>query len=200
MLDLCGHDITGALTVDGTLTVYDSATDDYDVSDGVYGEITGTVTGTLVAADGYVAAADGFHKFDQYISGVSLRPGNAGIYYTATVLADEVLRNEFASQGVAVSLTDLPGADFETDADTLYATGANGVLIQNILTGDAEDADRGIMDIYAASYVKLQDGTVLTSDENIAYSLYDVLLLIKVQAPDALDSFLTKWNIESWFN
>ena len=198
-LDLCGHDITGNVTVDGTLTVKDSATDDYDVSDGVYGEITGTVTGTLAAADGYVAAAKGFHKFDQYISGVSLRPSNAGIYYTATVLADEVLRSEFASQGVAVSLADLPGADFETDEDTLYATGSNGVLVQNILKGDGEDPDRGITDIYAASYVKLQDGTVLVSDENVAYSLYDVLLLIRAQNPDALNSFLTKWNIESWF-
>ena len=199
-LDLCGHDITGNVTVDGTLTVKDSATDDYDVSDGLYGEITGTVTGTLEAADGYVAAAKGFHKFDQYISGVSLRPSNAGIYYTATVLADEVLRSEFASQGVAVSLTDLPGSDFETDADTLYATGSNGVLVRNILTGDSEDADRGIMDIYAASYVKLQDGTVLVSENPVAYSLYDVLLLIRAQNPDALNSFLTKWNIQSWFN
>ena len=199
-LDLCGYDITGNVTVDGTLTVKDSATDDYDVSDGLCGEITGTVTGTLAAAEGYVAAAKGFHKFDQYISGVSLRPSNAGIYYTATVLADEVLRSEFASQGVAVSLTDLPGSDFETDEDTLYATGSNGVLVRNILTGDSEDADRGIMDIYAASYVKLQDGTVLVSDENVAYSLYDVLLLIREQSPDALNNFLTKWNIQSWFN
>ena len=200
LLDLNGYDITGSLAVDGTLTVKDSATDDYDVSDGLYGEITGTVTGTLAAADGYVAAAKGFHKFDQYISGVSLRPSNAGIYYTATVLADEVLRSEFASQGVAVSLTDLPGSDFETDEDTLYATGSNGVLVQNILTGDSEDADRGITDIYAASYVKLQDGTVLVSDETVAYSLYDVLLLIRAQSPDALNSFLTKWNIQSWFH
>ena len=200
LLDLCGHDITGNVTVDGTLTVKDSATDDYDVSDGLCGEITGTVTGTLAAADGYVAAAKGFHKFDQYISGVSLRPSNAGIYYTATVLADEVLRSEFASQGVAVSLVDLPGVDFETDEDTLYTVGSTGVMIQNILKGDTEDADRGITDIYAASYVKLKDGTVLVSDENVAYSLYDVLLLIRAQNADALTDFLTKWNIQSWFN
>ncbi|MBR4863128.1 MAG: hypothetical protein IKU07_01025, partial [Oscillospiraceae bacterium] len=91
-LDMAGFDITGNLTVDGTVTVFDSATDDYDVSDGKYGEITGAVNGTLVAKDGYIAAAGGFHKFGgQYISSVSLRPGNAGIYYTATFLADEVL-------------------------------------------------------------------------------------------------------------
>ena len=197
-LDLCGHDITGAVTVDGTLVVKDSATDDYDVSDGIYGEITGAVTGTLAAAEGYVAAANGFHKFDQYISHVNLRPGSAGIYYTATFLADEVLLGEMET-GVAVSLTDQPGADFETDADTLYTTGTNGVIIENILKGDAEDADRAIMDIYAASYAKLPDGTVLTSDETIAYSLYDVLLLLQQQNPAAFESFLQTHNIASWF-
>ena len=198
-LDLNGYDITGDLTVDGTLTVKDSATDDYDVSDGIYGEITGTVSGTLEAAEGYVAAANGFHKFDQYISHVNLRTGSAGIYYTATVLADAVLKAEFAASGVAVSLEDLPGADFETDADTLYTTGTNGVIIENILKGDFEDADRVIMDIYAASYVKLKSGTVLTSDENIAYSLYDVLLLLKEQNPEAFESFVNTHHIAGWF-
>ena len=197
-LDLNGYDITGNLTVDGTLTVYDSATDDYDVSDGQYGEITGTVNGTLAAADGYIAAADGFHKFGgQYISGVNLRPSNAGIYYTATFLADEVLLRELET-GVAVSLVDMPGADFETDEDTLYAKGNHGVLIQNILKGDAEDADRAITDIYAASYVKLPDGTVLVSDTEVAYSLYDILTVMKVQNPTALADFITQWNLQNW--
>ena len=197
-LDLNGCDITGSLTVDGTLTVKDSATDDYDVSDGVYGEITGTVTGTLAAADGYISAVNGFHKFDQYISHINLRPGNAGIYYTATFLADEVLLQELET-GVAVSLTDLPGADFETDADTLYCAGTNSVVIENILKGNAEDADRAIMDIYAVSYVKRKDGTVLVSDANIAYSLYDVLLLVRDQYPDEFADFVETHNIENWF-
>lgn len=199
-LDLNGFDLTGNLTVDGTLTVYDSATDDYDVSDGLYGEITGTVTGTLTAKDGYVAAANGFHKFDQYISGVSLRPSNAGIYYTATILCDEVLAAEIDMSGVAVSLADLPGADFETDEDTLYSTSRYGVIVDNILTGSADDADRAIMDIYAASYVKLKSGTVLTSDENIAYSLYDVLCILKDQNPVAFESFCSTHKIENWFS
>jgi len=193
-LNLNGHAITGNLTVDGTLTVYDSATDDYDVSDGIYGEITGTVTGNLQAAEGYIAAADGFHKFGgQYISSVSLRPKNAGIYYTATFLADEVLLRELET-GVAVSLVDMPTADFATDADTLYTTGTSSVLIQNILKGDAEDADRAIMDIYAASYVKLPDGTVLMSENEVAYSLFDILMILKDQNPQAYTDFVNNWK------
>ena len=198
-LDMAGFDITGSLTVDGTLTVLDSATDDYDVSDGAYGEITGTVTGTLVAADGYVAAANGFHKFGgHYISGVSLRPGTAGMYYTATFLADQVLLASLET-GVAVSLADMPGADFATDEDTLYTTGTTGVMIENILKGDASDADRAIMDIYAASYVKLPDGTMLVSENEVAYSLYDILLILQTQSPEAFQSFVTNYNITNWF-
>lgn len=198
-VDMNGFDITGTLTVDGTVTVFDSATDDYDVSDGKYGTITGTVTGALVAKDGYIAAANGYHKFGgQYISGVSLRPANAGIYYTATVLADQVLMAELET-GVAVSLVDMPAADFETDEDTLYCAGTTGVMIENILTGDAKDADRAITDIYAASYVKLADGTVLVSDTEIAYSLYDILLILQTQNPEAFQSFCTTHNIQNWF-
>ena len=150
-LDLNGCDITGNLTVDGTLTVRDSATDDYTVADGKYGEITGSVTGTLVAAEGYIAAANGFHKFDQYIQSINLRPSEAGVYYSAAIRYDEVLAEEIETAGVAVSLADLPGVDFETDGDTLYTEDTNGVMIQNILKGDTEDPDRAIMDIYAAS-------------------------------------------------
>ena len=193
-LNLNGYDITGNLSVDGTLTVYDSATDDYTVADGIYGEITGTVNGTLVAKEGYIAVAGGFHKFGgQYISSVSLRPQNAGIYYSATVLADEVLVAELET-GVAVSLVDMPGADFETDEDTLYAAGTNSVLVQNILKGDTEDADRAITDIYAASFVKLPDGTVLVSEETVAYSLFDILMILKTQNPTAYNDFVNTWN------
>ncbi len=198
-LNLNSYDITGNITVDGTLTVYDSATADYDVSDGAYGEITGTVTGTLAAKEGYIAAANGFHKFGgHYISGVSLRPGNAGIYYTATFLADEVLLAELET-GVAISLVDMPGSDFETDADTLYTVGTTGVMIENILSGDAEDADRGIMDIYAASYVKLPDGSLLVSDTEVAYSLYDILIILKDENTEAFQRFVTTHNLQSWF-
>ncbi len=199
VLDLNGFDITGNLTVDGSLVVCDSATDDYDVSDGKCGEITGTVTGTLVAKEGYIAAANGFHKFGgQHISSVSLRPSNAGIYYTATFLADEVLL-EALETGVAVSLVDLPGTDFETDEDTLYTKGTTGVLVSNILKGDSGDADRAIADIYAASYVKLPDGTVLVSDNEVAYSLFDILWILKDQNPEAFQTFVNTYNIENWF-
>ena len=198
VLDLNGCDITGSLTVDGNLTVYDSATDDYTVADGIMGQITGTVTGTLAAADGYVAFDNGFHKLDQHIRHVSLRPENAGIYYTASFLADEVLLAQLQT-GVAVSLVDMPGSDFASDEDTLYTVGTTGVMIDNILKDNAIDIDRAITDIYAASYAKLPDGTVLVSEAEVGYSLYDILLILKEQNNEAFQSFITHWHLQSWF-
>ncbi len=196
-LDLNGFDANITVAADSTVTVYDSQTDDYTVEDDAgYGVLT--ATGNVVAKEGYIALDGGFHKFGGHeICGVSLRPRNAGIYYTATFLADEVLLASLET-GVAVSLVDMPGADFETDEDTLYTVGTTGVMIENILTGDSEDADRAITDIYAASYVKLPDGTVLVSEENVAYSLVDILTILKTQNPEAFQSFVTAWNLRNW--
>ncbi|MBR4864061.1 MAG: hypothetical protein IKU07_05740 [Oscillospiraceae bacterium] len=197
-LDLNGFDAIVDAAEGATVTVWDSQTDDYTVED-EYGYGVLTATGNVVAKEGYIAAAGGFHKFGgQYISSVSLRPGNAGIYYTATFLADEVLLASLET-GVAVSLADMPGADFASDEDTLYTVGTTGVMVENILTGDSEDADRAIMDIYAASYVKLSDGTVLVSENEIAYSLYDILTILQTQDEAAFRSFVETYNIAFWF-
>ena len=214
-LDLNGHDITGSLTVSGTLTVFDSQTDDFTVADEVYGKITGAVTGTLAAAPGYVALKDNsFHRFEQTISGVSIRPSEAGVYYTGKWSCDEVLAANIASFGVAVSLKDMPGADFRSDLDTLWTSFGgsqleNGVqktsaIISGILKEGKDNDTRGKTDIYAVSYVILTDGTVLTGTDNIAYSLYDVMRLAEDTAfetnKEALNAFYNTWKdvMASW--
>ena len=55
------------------------------------------------------------------------------------------------------------------------------------------------MDIYAVSYVKLPDGTVLVSDTEVAYSLYDILTVLQTQNPEAFAGFCELWNIQNWF-
>jgi hypothetical protein len=55
------------------------------------------------------------------------------------------------------------------------------------------------MDIYAASFVKLPDGTVLVSDTEVAYSLFDILLILKEQNTEAFQSFCSAYAIENWF-
>ena len=217
VLDLNGHNVTGNITVDGTLAVKDSQTDDFTVADGVYGRITGQVTGTVVAAPGYVAVdGESFHRFEQKVTGVSIRPSIAGIYYSAAWSMDEVLEGKVQSFGVAVSLDGMPGADFMApDSTSLWTRFASGqlengkpmtsVMISNILSAAADKNDeRGKSKIYAAPYVILNDGTVLVSDTEVAYSLYDVMKKADEQAyeanKEALEAFYQKWQdpMQDW--
>ena len=211
VLDLNGHNVTGDITVDGTLQVKDSRTDDFTVADGVYGKITGEVTGEIVAAPGYVAVdGESFHCFEQKITGVSIRPSIAGIYYSAAWSMDEVLRSKVQSFGVAVSLDGMPGADFMAPGSTALWTRfapaqlENGkpmtsVMIANIFSAAADNnGERGQRKIYAAPYVVFHDGTTLVSDTEVAYSLYDVMKKADEQAyeanKEALEAFYQKWQ------
>jgi hypothetical protein len=215
VLDLNGHNVTGSITVDGTLQVKDTQTDDFTVADGVYGKITGQVTGALEAAPGYVAVdGESFHRFEQRICGATIRPSVAGIYYTAQWNCDEVLSGKIASFGVAVSVKDMPGTDFRADLDTLWTTFsgsefANGAqktsaIISGILKEGKDNDARGKMDIYACAYVILADGTVLTSADGAAYSLYDVMHLAEDTAyetnKEALADFYNTWKdvMQNW--
>ena len=217
VLDLNGFDITGTLTVDGTLQVKDSRTDDFAVADGVYGKITGQVTGTVIAAPGYVAVdGESFHCFQQKITGVSIRPSIAGIYYSAAWSMDEVLQGRVQSFGVAVSLDGMPGADFMAPGSTALWTQfapaqlENGkpmtsVMIANILSQTATDNEsRSQRKICAAPYVVLNDGTALVSQTEVGYSLRSVMEKADKEAykanKEALEAFYQKWQdpMQDW--
>ena len=43
------------------------------------------------------------------------------------------------------------------------------------------------------------DGTVLVSENEVAYSLYDVVTILQTQNYEAFQSFVTTHNIENWF-
>ena len=131
-----------------------------------------------------------FHDLQVRIASVSLRPGNAGLYYTARFVCDDAVKAYVDSFGVAVSLEDVPGEDFETDAKTLYtgygkdklADGqANSVLIQNVmkaaLTPDA-NKERAEKSIYANAYLKLTvngQTQLIMADKSSALSMKTVL-------------------------
>ena len=191
-VDLCGTTVN--VTGTGSVTLMDSANADYKT----YG--TATVTGvtlknkTASQVDGntYYMAKDGetysFHRMGAALTNVNIRPSSTGIYYDGTWNCDEVLKGMIESYGVAVSLSKLPTEKFETDsnclytqysADTLVSGGTKtGAIIQGIL--DAEDTayrndKNGRMPIYARSYVKLTDGTVIMSDTGAAESLHSAM-------------------------
>ena len=201
VLDLNGNNVT--ITGDSTGDIvygFDSANEDYD------GYGVATVSGvTLLPSyqrpDGkqYITVTDtegtSFHRLGIRISNVSLRPSIAGVYYQGIWQCDSVLQDKIKTFGVAVSLANMPGADFATDEDTLYtqfnkADFTNGkaktsVMIANIIKEGADNDDRGTMSIYAAPYMILDDGTeagltIVTEDRKpadggVSYSLKDVV-------------------------
>ena len=167
VLDLNGWGIIGNLTANGC-QLKDSQTDDYTVNDTFgYGKITGSITGAA-PLDGYLYIEDidgqSFHKIDVNIDKVTLRANSAGIYYTGEFLYDEVVAKFVDAYGVTMSTSnESPVAD-DTDSSCLYTTSANSVLLKNILSGSAEDAEKAEMNVYASAYVKFADGSILYSE------------------------------------
>ena len=124
-----------------------------------------------------------FHAVAVGINSVSLRPGSAGLYYGAQFLCDGVLEAYLDSFGVALSLSDLPGADFATDNTVLYtangkdkfgAESYNSVLVNNIMnTQRSAEQNKAYAEIpiYANAYMQfVVDGetVVLTADAKSA--------------------------------
>ena len=199
-IDLCGQTVN----VSGAYTLYgmDSSGDGYTVPTGkaVVAEETTVANDMSVCGKRYITTSDEtgyvFHRLENRISGVTLRPSVDGIYFNGAFGCDETVGADIASYGVAVSVMDMPGKDFMTDADTLYTNfdaatlqgGANvsGVLISGILKEErtAEiNSVYGKTPVYATSYLIMKDGSVVLGDgegsgDDIAYSLANVVASI----------------------
>ena len=215
-VDLAGTNQT--ITGTGTVTLFDSANADFKT----YG--SATVTGPTVAND-FATQVQGntyytiinsntytFHRLENKISGVTLRPANAGIYYTGYWACDDALKALIRSYGVAVSVAGQPGTDFEENSlytahqPSEFESGAekNGVLITNIFKTDAADnAQRGQRAIYASTYITFQNGEstyVAVDTSNQRYSLHDALTMVESNKNDyaihaqTLEDFMTQWS------
>lgn len=218
-VDLNGFHISGTLMGADTC-VYDSQTDDYTVSDdNGYGLISGTVSG-VKAAEGYALVTEdagiSFHKVNVALDKLTLKPASAGLYYTGSFLADEVIM-ENATVGVVLSTSnEVPVAD-DSDPACLYTATANSVLLKNIMSQDklaAENAANAKTKVYARAYVKLADGTYIYSDvvvsdlqslvETIDAKLWDNLSAAQKEAFVAMyqlySDAMSGWNIPNLKN
>jgi len=214
-VDLAGHNI--AISGSGNLTCFDSANEDLKS----FGTLT--LTGVTLNNPGYnnvngknyYTLQEGnvysFHLLDWAITGASLRPSTAGIYFTGTWTCDAALAAKIDSFGVAVSLHNMPGADFRTDAenDNMWSAftadqfqsgkAFNGIMIDGILK--QTDADRiamnpiyGKMPISAVAYITIGGETSVS--EGVAMSLQDILSAVS-EIPtynETLQSFLDAWK------
>lgn len=198
-IDLNGRDLEN-VTVNGQLYIKDSKTDDYTVSDGNYGRITGTVTGTVEAVPvvngvGYLKLKQtgglSFHKLEMTFSGMALRPDEVGVYYLCSFLGDEVVKENVASYGVAMSTESMPGlvngeftADCECSSFTTFLSGSTGnsensTLLKNIMNqanGTRVNKRNAAMTVNSSTYVRLKDGSTLLG-QTVSYSLRDFILM-----------------------
>lgn len=174
LLDLNGHSVTGQVA--GSLTCMDSATDDYSVTDGVYGTVS--QSDGLVAAEGYLPitrdGAVSFHRLNTQLTGMALRPEEAGLYFTGAFTGDEMVKAQVETFGITASLKGDPLTYPETAVQTalegeLFATGVENTstLIRNIIKPENRDwinEKNAAIPIYGRAYVKLRDGQILYSE------------------------------------
>ena len=223
VVDLAGQNVTVSGNAEASVTCFDSANTNY----AAYGVLTmngpklvNTFT-NIVDGITYVTIAESqenaysFHCLDMRVSGVSVRPGSAGVYYSCTWKCDDVLKAQLKTAGVAVSVANMPGTDFATDNDTLYTEfGAenlrngeeyNSVLINKIFDESvSNNATRGATNIYATPYVVLQNGKSIVRADEFKHSLKSVLQLFDQKAYYAnkptLENFYQKWEsaMQNW--
>ena len=177
VLDLCGWDLTGAVTGTGKLCVMDSATDDCITSDVEgYGVIGSAVQCPVEAKDGYLLITENgnksFHNIVLKLTKISLRPGNTGMYYTGDILLDDVVKGKLVRYGIAVSVeTDEPSAQegattsrYTVITKENYSSGStNSVLINavmNQVAPQSENAVNAATTVYGRPYILLDDNTM----------------------------------------
>ncbi len=190
-IDLCGQTVN----ISGPYTLYgiDSSGDGYTIPTGkaILAEETALASDVNINGKRYVTTTDDtgvvFHRLENRVSSVSLRPSADGIYFTGSFGCDETLSDDITSYGIAVSTVNMPGADFMTDSDTLYtsfdASGLaggsqkTGALISGIMkqeNGAQLNSAYGQIPIFAAAYLIRKDGSVILSD-SVSYSLKSLM-------------------------
>lgn len=202
-LDLSGYSITGDITVSsGTLYCMDSRTDDYDVSDGVYGKLSGKITGKALAVPaksvgaaeedyrfGYIAVTEpsgmSFHRIKAQVASMSLRPDVVGVYYTGLFAGDALACSRVLEYGIVLNADEVPNENNFGDINNkrVYATAqwngscnVVGALLKGIMkpgNSPAVNAQNADKVVYGRAYIKTEDGYIFS--ELVKISLKDLV-------------------------
>lgn len=181
LLDLNGNNMTNAVIPAGvTVSGKDSATDDYDCTDG-YGTLSGTVEGEIAhdikttgTVKRYLAVCEdgvySFHRFYLGITHMSLKPGVTGVGYKAVFYGDSKVAQQLSGYGYNLWLD---GFDKVVNASKDGATFVSG----NVLTLRLQNFDvaaYGDTGVNANVFVTLKDGKTITSS-GYSYTLKGLL-------------------------
>ena len=119
-----------------------------------------------------VTEADGvsFHRVTLKLTAMTLRASQAGVYYKSTIAGDEIVAEQVAQYGVALSVYGAPTAE---DQNSVYSwfegfragsNNQNSTLLHGIMKGylsDQSNASRAAMPIYGSAYILTKDGQYL---------------------------------------
>ena len=187
-------DINGqTVTVSGNYTLYgmDATGDGYEEPAGKV-TLNGAVAAAVTDAPNgktYISLNNGFHCLDMAITGVSVRPSADGMYYTAKWSCDDTLKGMINTYGVVASTSDMPDANFTQDKSNLWTSFSresfvsgqtkNGAVLSGIMKNESRteqlNNEYGKKPVYAKAYITFNNGISLISNDNIRYSLYDVM-------------------------
>lgn len=186
---------TVAFTGPGKLSAFDSTATLVDPGNG---KVTGDAPEAMneVGNDRYVRLVNKegdytLHRYTLAITGVTVRPESAGMYYKATIECDPTLEGEITAYGVAVSVKEMPKQPNDATAlYTAYTSGLesgvefNGVLINNIMkiANDIDEEandDRAQKNIYASAYFRVNgiDEAIMSNDgifRNLKGLMHDI--------------------------
>ena len=190
VINLNGYDIKSVNVTSGKIMCMDAATDDYDVTDGMYGKIL-SASGNIIGyntdgsrnSNGYMAVEENgalsFHAVNLKIFAMTLRPVENGVstpsvYYQSNFMADHIAAAKIQKYGVAMSANGAPTLDnLETDCKMSsfenFQAGpdgntGNGTLLKGIMkTTNANLVNRrnANLPVYGAAYVLTDDGYML---------------------------------------
>ncbi len=155
VIDLAGHSLSNVTVTEGaTLTLIDSATDDYA---GEYG--SANVVGAVVGGENYLLVHDNgaysAHAYSIALTHISLKPADDALGYKAKLFGDEVVQSHAQTVGFTMWLDGGEPVTRSMDAKQEFT-----LRLKNILK-----AGGGEMHINATAFAVL-DGKTVTSEQH----------------------------------
>jgi beta-lactamase superfamily II metal-dependent hydrolase len=160
----------------------DSATADYTIADGIYGTVTAgehvqpVTVGMAGSEDTYLMIDQqgklSFHRITVKIQSMSLRPEEAGVYFTGDFAGDALVQQQVDRFGVMVSVEEDPVQTDNAVCRTVFLSedfngAATSSLVYGIMRKDLpteENRERAATAVFARPYVRLADGKELIGD------------------------------------
>ncbi len=153
-LDLNGFDLNKLTLSNGcTLTLKDSATDDYT---GDYGKVT--VVGQVTGSNGYLPVSESgkysAHRYDLSLTHITLKPALDALGYKAVLLGDDMVKAQVNQMGFTLS------TEYATVTRSKAGVSQVTLRLQNIL-----GCDGGEVAVTGTAFVEFKNGLTVTTGD-----------------------------------